>query len=81
MLFVFSSLIVAMALGLGAHAYYGTEELINHAWVVEVTYSIVGAGFAVEALCWARCTLCRRSKLAHRKSSYLICGQWTCNDY
>jgi hypothetical protein len=80
MLFVFSSLIVAMAVGLGAHAYYGTEELINHAWVAQVTYSIIAAGLVVEALSWVRCALCRRSKFENQEGPYSICGARTCNE-
>lgn len=81
MLFVFSSLILATAVGLGAHAYYGTEALINYPWVGEVTYSIIGAGMTVAALSWARCALCRRSGAAGGEGAHSICAAPTCNDY
>lgn len=81
MVFVFSSLILATAVGLGAHAYYGTEALIDHLWVGQVTYSIIGAGMTVAALSWARCALCRRSGAEGGEGAHAICGAQTCSDY
>lgn len=79
MFYIFTSLVVAMTVGLGAHLAYGTEALYAHPWVDHVVASIIGSGVALAALSWARCALCRVSKAGADEIAF--CGARTCHEH
>lgn len=82
MVYAFASLILAMVTGLAAHAYYGTEGLIDQGWVDQLSFSIIGAGMVMTGLSWLRCAVCRRGESSDgdRLARLSICSARGCRD-
>lgn len=53
------SLSIAALFGVVMNAVYGTQGLMQHAWVGWVTWVIIGSGAVMAALEPIRCALCK----------------------
>ncbi len=59
MIYIFLSLILAMVFGLGAHSYYGTEDLMKQVWVEYVFWAILFVGALSALVASTRSLLCK----------------------
>ena len=56
-------LTIAMVFGIFAHAFYGTEQLMQQGWIDIVFWSLIGTGIGVSLIqVFGACTPCRLSR-------------------